>query len=275
MPTQPAPHRFRQAAESFGVDPERYDRTRPPYPAALLARILDATPGRAVLNPGCGTGIEARQLRAAGCTVVGVEPDPRMADFARATGIDVEVARFEDWDPARRRFDLVAAGTAWHWIDPVAGAARAAQALRPGGRLAPFWHTFRLPDEVAAAFGEVYRRLVPDSPFQPGPLPAPPPLEGYQPILTRAADGIRAAGGFGEPQQWHVDWTRTYTRDEWLDQMPTSGALTRLPAGQLAQLAEALGAAIDRIGGSFIMAYTSVTVTAVRDRSRVTSSAAR
>ncbi|GIE86888.1 class I SAM-dependent methyltransferase [Actinoplanes regularis] len=266
MPTPPEIHQLRQAAESFGVDAERYDRTRPPYPAALLDRIVEAAPGRQVLNAGCGTGIESRQLWERGCTVLGVEPDPRMAGFARRTGIEVEEARFEDWRPAGRTFDLVVAGTAWHWIDPVAGAAKAAEVLRPGGRLAPFWHTFKLPDEMAAGFGEVFRRLVPDSPFDPGRQPVGSAVEGYQPILTRAADGIRAAGGFTEPEQWQVDWEKRYSRDEWLDQLPTSGALTRLPADRLAAITEAVGATIDRMGGDFVMSYTSVTVTAARVR---------
>lgn len=133
----PEPHRHRQTAESFGVDAERYDRARPPYPQALVDRIVAASPGRHVLDVGAGTGIEARQFRAAGCTVLGVEPDERMAAFARRGRIEVEVARFEDWQPAGRQFDAVIAGTAWHWVDPVAGAAKAAQVLRPGGRLAP------------------------------------------------------------------------------------------------------------------------------------------
>ena len=34
-------------------------------------------------------------------------------------------------------------------------------------------------------------------------------LEGYRPLLTRAADGIRTAGGFGEPEQWSFEWQRT------------------------------------------------------------------
>src|SRR3954447_15322634 len=89
-----------------------------------------------------GTGIAARQFRAAGCTVLGVEPDARMAEFARRSGVEVDVATFEAWDPAGRHFDAVVAGTAWHWVDPVAGAAKAARVLRPGGRLAPFHHVF-------------------------------------------------------------------------------------------------------------------------------------
>ncbi len=59
-------------------------------------------------------------------------------------------------------------------------------------------------------------------------------------------------------------WEKTYTREEYLDQMPTSGALTRLPAAQIAELQDATGAVIDTMGGSFVMPYVSVAVTAVR-----------
>src|ERR1700678_4236538 len=129
-------HRARAIAESFGADAERYDRTRPHYPGELVARIAAASPGRSVLDVGTGTGIAARQFQAAGCTVLGVDPDARMAAFARRTGVEVEVATFEAWDRGGRVFDAVVAGQAWHWVDPVAGAAQAARVLRPGGRLA-------------------------------------------------------------------------------------------------------------------------------------------
>src|SRR5579859_7536085 len=95
-------HRYRQIAESFGIDPERYDRARPSYPAALVARIVAESPGPGVLDVGCGTGIAARQFQAAGCTVLGIEPDARMAEFARARGLPAEVATFEAWDPGDR-----------------------------------------------------------------------------------------------------------------------------------------------------------------------------
>jgi SAM-dependent methyltransferase len=253
-------------AESFGVDAERYDRTRPSYPDAMVDRIIAASPGRAVLNVGCGTGIEARQFRAAGCEILGVEPDARMAEFARRAGFEVEVSTFEAWDPAGRQFDAVIAGTAWHWIDPVAGAAKAAQALRPGGLLAPFWHVFEPPAEVSTALAEVYRRVVPDSPINF--RAASRGLEGYQPLLTKVADAIREAGGFSDPEQWQYDWERLYTRDEWLDQMPTTGAMTILPPDRLAEMQEGVGAAIDALGGTFTMRYTTVVVTGSRTSDR-------
>jgi SAM-dependent methyltransferase len=93
----------------------------------MVDRIVSGSPGPDFLDVGCGTGIEARQFQAAGCRVLGIELDTRMADFARRCGIEVEMATFEAWDPAGRQFDAMVAGTAWHWVDPVAGAAKAAE----------------------------------------------------------------------------------------------------------------------------------------------------
>jgi SAM-dependent methyltransferase len=244
-------------AESFGVDAERYDRTRPRYPAALVDRI--AAGGRDILDVGCGTGIAARQLQAAGCSVVGVEPDARMAGFARHGGLAVEVAKFEDWDPAGRTFDAVVAGQAWHWVDPVAGAARAVRALRPGGRLTVFWNAFQPPPDLADAFSAVYRRVMPDSPIKPEFRSGRDP---YATMCAMAAGGIRQTGAFGEPDEWRFDWDRPYTRDEWLDQVPTFGGHSRFPDETMRDLLAGIGTAVDAAGGTFTMRYTTVAVTA-------------
>src|SRR6201995_3161016 len=146
------PHLQRQVAEGFGADAGRYDRARPTYPAVLVERIVAASPGRAGVDVGCGTGISSRLFRAAGCRVLGVEPDPRMAEQARQGGTEVEVAKFEDWDPAGRAFDTVVAAQSWHWVDLVAGAAKAAAALRPGGRLAGSCNAFCPPRALREGF---------------------------------------------------------------------------------------------------------------------------
>jgi SAM-dependent methyltransferase len=250
-------------AESFGSDPERYDRARPSYPDALVEAIVAASPGPDVVDVGIGTGIAARQFQAAGGRVLGIEPDARMADLARQHGLEVEVTKFEDWDPAGRAFDTVIAAQAWHWVDPVAGAAKAAQALRPGGRLAAFWHVFQPPPEVTAALVAARQRVMPDSPVNLQAM-RKPALALYQTVFTKAADGIREAGGFSDPEQWPFDWDRPYTRDEYLDLTATSGVFTQLPPDKLGEILGACGAAIDAMGGSFTMHYTTVAVTAAR-----------
>jgi SAM-dependent methyltransferase len=248
-------------AESFGSDAERYDRSRPRYPQALVDRVVAASPGPEVLDVGCGTGIVARQFQAAGCRVLGVDPDTRMADVARRLGVTVDVATFEAWDPAGRAFDAVVAGQTWHWVDPVAGAAKAAQVLRPGGALAVFWNVSQPPPQLAEAFAAVYRRVMPDS------LPAAwatSSLKGYSALSTKAADGIGRVGGFGDPEELAFDWERSYTRDEWLDQVPTQGGHSQFPPAALAEVLAGIGAAIDAVGGSFTMRFTAVAVMAAR-----------
>jgi SAM-dependent methyltransferase len=227
----------------------------------MVDRIVAGSPGRDVLDVGCGTGIAARQLQAAGCEVLGVEPDARMADFARRCGVETEVATFEAWEPDGREFDAVVAGQSWHWVDPVAGAAKAADVLRPGGRLAAFWNVFQPSPEVAEGFAAVYGRVMPGHPVLSRVMPA---LEGYSALLTKAADGIRQACAFGEPEQWRLDWERSYTRDEWLEQVPTFGGHSQFPPDKLEELLTGIGAVIDASGGSLTMRYATVAVTATR-----------
>jgi SAM-dependent methyltransferase len=252
-------HKARQIAESFGLDAERYDRARPTYPPAMVQQVIAASPGRDVLDVGIGTGISARPFQAAGCRVTGVDVDDRMAEFARRRGFEVEVARFEEWSPGGRMFDLVIAGQAWHWVDPVAGALKAAQVLRPSGRLAVFWNVFQFPADLSEAIAAVYRQVLPGSPFSRGTSAG---LVAYSGLATKAADGIEEAGRFGPPEQWQFDWERLYTRGEWLDQVPTSGGHNQFPPGKLDELLAGTGAAIDAVGGQFTMSYTAVVVTA-------------
>jgi SAM-dependent methyltransferase len=208
-----------------------------------------------------GGGLAARQFQAAGCRVLGVDPDGRMADLARRNGVEVEAAAFEAWNPAGREFDAVIAGQAWHWVNPVAGAAKAAQALRPGGRLAVFWNAAQTSPEISEAFAGVYQRVQTGLPFDPWARPA---LDSCLTMCGQAADAIRQAGRFGQPEQWRFDWDRRYTRGEWLEQVPTFGGHSQIPPARLQELLAGIGAAVDAVGGSFTVHYATLAVTAAR-----------
>ena len=260
----PESHTQRQVAEGFGADADRYDRARPSYPAELIDWVLAASPGRDVLDVGAGTGIVARLFQARDCQVLGVEPDPRMAEAARQRGLDLEVSKIEDWDPAGRAFDAVVAGQVWHWVEPVAGGATVAKALRPGGRVTLFWNVYEPEDKMRAAFGEAWTRAETGAPFNPWTAAAGAMVDGYLRMCDKAAGGLARAGGFGGPEKWQHAWDRPYTRDEWLDVVPTMGGMNRIPAGKLARLLSGLGEAIDAVGGSFTMHYTTVAVAASR-----------
>jgi hypothetical protein len=76
--------------------------------------------------------------------------------------------------------------------------------------------------------------------------------------------GVRTSGDSCEPEQWRFEWQRHYTRDEWLDHLPTTGPLTQLAPDQLSAVLEAVGTTIDSIGGRFTMEYTTLAAAATR-----------
>ena len=241
-------------AGSFGEDAVAYDRARPGYPPSLVDFLVaDGTPE--VLDVGCGTGKLAVLLAARGCRVLGVEHDERMAEVARRHGIDVDVAAFESWDDAGRRFDLVTAAQAWHWIDPEVGPRKAAAVLRSGGRLAVIWNLMAHEPAVRIALDEAYERHAPG-------LTSSVVL-GLE-VADEGLSGVDETGAFG-PQSSRKDvWQQTYTTAEWLDQLPTHSDHRVMPADRRAALLGAVGAAIDNNGGQLTVTYTTLCITAVR-----------
>ncbi len=257
-------HRERSRAESFGAVAELYDRVRPSYPPALLdALLVDVSvvsPSLAprVLDVGCGTGIVARLLAARGCDVLGVEIDERMARLARSRGTDVEVAQFEHWRAGGRAFDLIVSGQAWHWIDPLVGAEKAASALQPAGRLGLFWNFGVPPPAVAELFDPIYDRLAPR-------LDDHSVLLGGQDARAgNAIEGIAATGEFEPATTRTFSWRQTHMKSEWLDLLQTHSDHQALEPGRRTQLLAEIGDAIDSLGGSFELPYEAILVTARR-----------
>ncbi len=261
-PTGDAAHRHPEIAQSFGSDAGTYDRARPRYPAALVDAVVERLAGRSILDVGIGTGIAAEPFRDRGFAVLGVEPDPKMAALARAKGFVVEAGRFEDWDPAGRTFDGVIAGQTWHWVEPDAGAAKAASALHPGGRLALFWNMGVPAPEIAAEFAEIFASLDIGLPFNP--WAATPHADPYGAIIDRAVAGLHATGSFGAAERLAFEWQSTTGRDAWLEQTSTAGGVNRLPRATLDALLEEMGTVIDAVGGSLVIDHTTIAAIAER-----------
>jgi SAM-dependent methyltransferase len=211
-----------------------------------------------VLDVGCGTGIAGALLAARGCDVLGVEIDARMAAIAREKGLEVEVASFEDWDDRGRRFDLLTCGQAWHWIDPAAGAAKAARVLTGGGRIGCFWNWGDQPPGVAERLAAVYRRVVPELEKRSAVL-------GHHEGRVDAAElGISKSRAFTDLEVLTFPWSRTYTTAEWIENVSTHSDHQALPPASLDALLVAVEEAIEELGGAFEMPYRTVLVTARR-----------
>jgi SAM-dependent methyltransferase len=225
---EPQFHLERDRAESFGSVAQQYERYRPPFPDALFADLA----GTRVLDVGSGTGKVARALAVRGLPVLGVEIDPRMAEVARALGATIEVAKFEDWDDAGRRFDLVTCGDAWHWIDPARGAAKVAQVLEPGGLFVWFFNLQTLDEDVMQRLDVVYREHAPNVQV----YGRTPPREAFEPRPL--------AGPFTPDEVRTYTWERRATAAEWASFCGTISDHQRLTAEQRARLLDAIRIAI-------------------------------
>ena len=54
------------------------------------------------------------------------------------------------------------------------------------------------------------------------------------------------------------EWQATVGRDAWLEQTPSAGGINRLPKDKLDVLLRGMGEAIDAVGGTLVIDYTTV-----------------
>jgi SAM-dependent methyltransferase len=91
-----------------------------------------------VVDLAAGTGRLTRELVAAGCDVVALEPVPEMAAHIRDAHVYSGTA--ESTNLPAGIHDAVFVGEAFHWFDPPRALPEIARVLRPGGGLALMWN---------------------------------------------------------------------------------------------------------------------------------------
>jgi SAM-dependent methyltransferase len=248
----------RRRASSFGDDAERYDRVRPQYPPVLIDALMADGP-RSVLDVGCGTGIVSRLFLARGCEVLGLEPDPRMADVARRSGVTVEVGTIEEWQAAGRQFDLLTAGQAWHWVDPARGAAKAAEVLRSGGRMGLFWNQANPDPSVRPALDAAYARHAPE-------IGERSVIMGRRDasLYESVAESLRRTGEFNDVAVLIFGHDTAYSSAEWVELAASHSDHHTLPPDQLAALLTDIRAEVDLVGGQVPVHYEVTLVTGIR-----------
>jgi SAM-dependent methyltransferase len=136
---------FDGQASQFESSPVQSD----PGALARLVREADLPPGSLVLDAGCGPGLVAEALLAAGHRVVGVDLSAEMVDRARrrcaGAGHRARFERISLYDPhpaLSGPFDAVVSRYVLHHVaDPPAFVARQVELLRPGGVFVLVDHT--------------------------------------------------------------------------------------------------------------------------------------
>lgn len=260
-----APNR-RDLGRVFNEVPELYDRVRPGYPDELfadLATITGINERSSVLEVGAGTGQATRSLAALGCSVTAVEPGLEMAALARRRiadfgNVDIETSTFERWDDRGRRFDVLVAASAWHWVDPSIGWKRAHDVLHPGGWMALLGNVVvRRPGEpeAYAQTADVHERFSPGNPGW-----GHPPLEEDVCATDEGWGLVDDPGGLFGPTivRWYptVQW---FNGDGFADHLRSLSLYRRLDRHVREPLLDAIAERIrTRMGDRVSRSYLSV-----------------
>ncbi|HEY4289130.1 MAG TPA: class I SAM-dependent methyltransferase [Puia sp.] len=121
-----------------------YVKYRPDYPPAILS-ALHVSADWLVADIGSGTGISTELFLRAGCRVHAVEPNEAMRAKAEELlshypGFVSVNGTAEATGLAAGAFDLIVAGQAFHWFDPVRTREEMVRISRPGTRVALIWN---------------------------------------------------------------------------------------------------------------------------------------
>jgi len=241
-----------------------YDQARPGYPEALIEDIiaLSGIPeGGRILEIGCGTGQATLPFAQRGYSLLAVELGANLAEVARRNlaaypQVEIRVGTFEDWPLQAQSFDLAISATAFHWVAPDIGYRKMAEALRPGGAAALFWHKHVYCEQEEGgyydAIQEVYRREAPEI-FTDGPLL-------YAEEMTEPAGaGMESSGWFGPVTVRRYPWAQEYDTESYLRVLNTYSDHLHLPATTRERLYNGIRELIEtRFGGRIWKGYLSL-----------------
>ncbi|HEX5966780.1 MAG TPA: class I SAM-dependent methyltransferase [Pyrinomonadaceae bacterium] len=154
-----------KSVERFTSRVEDYAKYRPGYPVEiveLLKRECGLTPDSIIADIGSGTGKSFEMFLANGNVVFGVEPNASMR--AVAEDIFKDQPRFRSIEGSAESttlpessIDLIVAGQAFHWFDPVKTREEWVRILKPGGWAVLIWNERELQ---TTPFLEHYEKLL-------------------------------------------------------------------------------------------------------------------
>lgn len=150
--------------EGFTGRTGNYSRGRPDYPDEIIDHLVKDRvigTGSLIADIGSGTGKLSRLFLKHGFSVICVEPNPEMREQAKRdlmefSNVTINDATAENTGLPDHSVDIVVAGQAFHWFDPMAAGKEFLRILKPGGKVALIWN-----DRVqnSGSFNEDYERI--------------------------------------------------------------------------------------------------------------------
>lgn len=248
---------------SFDREAEKYARSRPAPPGALVRAMLeqgDLTGGTRVLEVGCGTGQATTPLAQHGLEIHALELGPSLAALARERlapypNVIVEQGTFETFT-SDTPFDALISVQAFHWIEPGFGLSHAASLLHSDGALLLAWHQDRRQDTAfERAVDPVYERY--EAPLQ---------LQRPTPNATAAniVEALMISPDFYGLRVSSFPWQETYHGARYLELLTTFSNVQALDTAARRAFLGEIAELVDAYGGSVIRHYESLLLSARR-----------
>jgi SAM-dependent methyltransferase len=227
-------------ARSFSRVADVYERARPGYPEEAVLWLAGTDPCR-VVDVGAGTGKLTRQLVALGHEVTAVEPSAEMLARLRAAVPAAEALEgsAEAIPLPDGSVDVVVAGQAFHWFDPVVSLPEIARILRPDGRLGLIWN---MRDERVPWVGRL-SELLGSEQMEDDDWPA---------------EVIAASGRFGPVEHETFALEQSVDRQTLLDLVASRSLTATREPEERAALLERVGALYDELAsGELVLPYVT------------------
>jgi SAM-dependent methyltransferase len=190
--------------QRFSTKADYYARYRPDFAPEAITAIFELTalsPDAVIADVGSGTGILTRHFIERGTRVYAVEPNDEMRAYAEATlgsypGFFSVKARAEDTGFPDCSIDLLVAGRAFHWFDPLPTRKEFLRIMEPHGWIAAIWNR-QQASALLTAYDSIRTAAYGFSPRMEG-RPEFKPLSFY----LRHEDVFEIIF----PHQWQQDW---------------------------------------------------------------------
>lgn len=147
-----------------------YIKYRPKYPKEvidILKREINLSSGDTVADIGAGTGFLTELFLDHGNLTYAVEPNEAMRkacsdlygtdNLLKIVDGSAEVTQLPD-----QAIDLIVAGTAFHWFDPIETKKEFMRILKPEGHILLIWNVRKDDAPFTAGYEEILRRRIPE-----------------------------------------------------------------------------------------------------------------
>ena len=195
-----------------------------------------------------------------------VEPGRALADrlAQRTVGMNARMIldTFEHAELPEAAFDIVAAATAFHWVNPDIGYRKCASVLRAGGWLALWWNVFGDDDRADPFHDALLPILAAKAPQLVGEGGA---ASSYAFDTRARTDEIAQTGSFGPVEQHVIRWEGRHSPEELRRMFATFSPWLALPDdAREALLDDVATLAREQFSGLVVRPYQTVLYLAQR-----------